>query len=261
MLIEHAPDIARSLKRASLLMLLLIGLAVVASQLVMHYTLRAQQPDPTLLRLAAGQATLSQRVAKAALMLERYRAQSDAAATAAQSADYPATVARAFRADKARQAAQAELRTALAAWTASHALLMQGDEDLHLPVVHPAQITALLQALEPPFRQALVGARSLLSGQRGVANAPLQVLIEAETQYLQLSQQLISAFEAQAQAHTRQARQTKFLLMVLMLLLLPVLAWYLLRPAIRRTRQTHDRWQATARVARFEANRASIDGV
>ena len=241
MLIEHAPDIARALKRASLLMLALIAVAVIVCQMVMHYTLRAQRPDAALLRLAAGQATLSQRVAKAALMVDLSTAELNRADhgrdNATSGEGYPASVARAFSADKVRQSAQAELRTALSAWTATHALLMQGDEDLYLPEVHPPQISALLERLDEPFRQALLGARSLLSGQRGTAHDPLQVLMQGEAQYLRISEQLISAFETQSQAHSRHAYKTKFALMVLMLLLLPVLAWYILRPAIRRTRQ------------------------
>lgn len=241
MFIDKGPDVARPFKRASLFAMAAVGLVVVLGEVAIHYTVRSTEHDPELLLLAADQVTRSEQVAKAALDVSRLRTAVDAGGAGN---------------DQATQVARRELRAALAAWTAGHARLVEGDDDLQLPVDHGAQITALLDDAGALLQTALKSARAVMSASAGGDAGAMTSLLRAQREYAVMASRITNAFEAQAHTGRVTALKVAFAQCMLVLAVIVAVLLRVVKPAVRRGRRDHDELAARERADAFRASRA-----
>lgn len=204
MQIERQGD---SLGRRYRLALAIAAATLLSNQLLVQPYLSRLTPDAPLINLAGRQRMLSQRLAKAFLMLERGAV-----------ADRPATLD--------------EARGVLKLWVDSQAKLA---DEAWAP--RTAEIEAARESLRPHFEAIRDAARDLIASQESGADDParrakgLAVVLDHEAQYLARMDSLVGLYEAAARARIETARRVGWALTVLALATLVAIGRFILRPA------------------------------
>ncbi len=192
----------------------LIGVAVllVVNQLLVQPPLLRLMTDAPVINLAGRQRMLSQRLAKAALSLDR--ADSDAS----------------------RRGPLGELAEVIPAWSATHRGLQVGDPSRSLPGRNGSEVSAAFMALEPAFSRMHAAAERLEQGGRADP-ASVRVILESERDYLLRMDRIVGMYEREARARVEHLRWTGWALSGLSLAALAGLGGYVLEPAARIIRR------------------------
>ncbi|MCB0227163.1 MAG: type IV pili methyl-accepting chemotaxis transducer N-terminal domain-containing protein, partial [Anaerolineae bacterium] len=134
-----------------------IALLSIVGQAVIFTFLGQQTSDATVINIAGRQRMLSQRLSKAALIIQTT---TDAAA---------------------RQPAVAELTEVRALWQTSHQALQHGDPALDVPGDNSSAVTAMFAEIEPYHQTMLAASQTLLNT---VAESPAADVSPMVTQIL-----------------------------------------------------------------------------
>jgi signal transduction histidine kinase len=204
---------ADSLNRRSKAALALVALLVLSNQLVLQPALLRLTSDAPVINIAGRQRMLSQRLAKAALALERAEGES-------------------------RRRHLEELEQVLALWSASHDGLRQGNRPMSLPGRNSAAVTAALEGLETYYRQMRDSAARLVRDARPASRGgsssreELATIMAAEGEYLARMDHVVGIFEREARDRVGRLFWTGWAVTGLILAALAAIGLFILRPAI-----------------------------
>ena len=221
----------------------LLALAVLAllNPVVVQPSLLRLMSDAPVINIAGRQRMLSQRLAKAALALDR--ADGDA---------------------EARRRRE-ELRGVLELWSSSHEGLRHGNRALSLPSSSSPVVTAAFAELEPDFSRIRDAATRLLRREEPT-QANLATILDVEPTYLVRMDRIVGLFEAEARARVDQVLWTGWLVTGLELIGLLAIGWLILRPAsrliarqVRELREARDVLEARVRERTADLERANSE--
>ncbi|MFI5455979.1 MAG: type IV pili methyl-accepting chemotaxis transducer N-terminal domain-containing protein [Isosphaerales bacterium] len=206
---EHLADSLNQRYRAALA---LVAFLVLLNQLLVQPSLLRLTMDAPVINIAGRQRMLSQRLAKAALALER--------------AD-----------GKTRRRYFDELDQVLRLWTASHDGLRHGNRAISLPGGNSQAVNAALDGLEPLFLRMRTAADRLIRdearGQPGepAARDDLAIILGAEGEYLERMDRVVGLFEREARDRVGRMFWTGWVVMGLILVALAAIGLLIVRPA------------------------------
>jgi signal transduction histidine kinase len=209
------------LNRRSQAALALVALLVLSNQLIVQPALVRLTNDAPVINIAGRQRMLSQRLAKAALALER----SD---------------------NTNRPHHLAELQQVLSLWSAAHDGLRRGNRAMSLPGRNSSAVTAALDGLEPYYRQMRDSAARLVRDERlGQTGGPtpredLATIMAAEGEYLARMDHVVGLFEREARNRVGRLFWTGWVVTGLILLALLAIGLFVLRPALHLVRRQVD---------------------
>lgn len=219
---------ARRLTTLYVIALSAVAALSIAGQFLVQYSLEQQLGDSTVVNIAGRQRMLSQRIAKAALLIQTSGA-------AAQ-----------------RSAAMAELHEVLPLWRRSHAGLQHGDAQLGLPGESSAAVTVMFRAIQPAFEKMVAAADELLATRAGEALtderpsiAPVASILRSEAEFLTGMDRIVFQYDREAQARVARLKLVERVLLALTLAVLLAEGALVFRPAVRRLRIIARRLQAT----------------
>ena len=206
---------AKTLRARYIVALALIALLTIAAQWLVQGTLADQAHDGRVVNLAGRQRMLSQRITKAALIL--------------QSAEDPAR----------RLLARRELDAALTLWRQSHDGLRQGDARLGLPGAPTPAIAAQFDQIEPHYLAMVAAAEELLirADDRAIAATPVATILQHEPAFLAGMDEIVFAYDAEARHKVEHARLLELSLAAMTLITLVAEAIFIFAPAARRMRE------------------------
>jgi signal transduction histidine kinase len=215
---EHPAD---SLSRRYRSALTLVASLLLLNQLLVQPSLLRLTTDAPVINIAGRQRMLSQRLAKAALALER-----------ADGATRPSHLA--------------ELEQALALWTASHNGLRSGNRAMSLPGGNSPVVAAAFDDLEPSYLLMRDAAARLISTAAGPqagnpsASDDVDVILKAEPEYLGRMDAVVGLFEREARHRVAKMFWTGWVVTGLILLALAAIGRSVLRPALTLVRRQFD---------------------
>lgn len=229
----RSDDVARVLGGKYRAALAIVSLLVLGNQALVQPSLIRLAADAAEINVAGRQRMLSQRLAKAALVLDR--------------GDGP-------RAEAARD----EMRRVLALWSESHRKLL--DDGVGGPDVREG-----LDALEPPYAAMRDAAdRMVASREPDEARASLAAILDHEAAYLSAMDRVVGLYEAEARGRVERFRRIGWLLAGSTLGGLAAIGLFILRPAtglirrqvdeLRRARDTLEA-RVAERTREVEASR------
>jgi two-component system, LuxR family, sensor kinase FixL len=204
---------AGSLRRRYRAALVLIAALVLLHQLLVQPALLRLTSDAPVINMAGRQRMLSQRLAKAALALQREKGE---------------TAARRL----------AELHDVLALWSISHARLRDGAPDLGAQRGNSGLVNAAFAELEPWFVRIRDAASHL--EQRGARGQPgdaetrgdLDSILEAEPTYLERMDHIVGLLEREARERVRWMFWAGWIVTGLIWLALAAISRLIVRPAL-----------------------------
>jgi two-component system, LuxR family, sensor kinase FixL len=210
-------DPANSLKRRYRAALALVAFLVLLNQLLVQPALLRLTMDPGVVNVAGRQRMLSQRLAKAALALER--------------AD-----------DKTRPRHVLELDQVVTLWSRSHESLKQGNRAMSLPDGNRVAVQGALEGLEPLFVQMRDAARRLIddAGSRKAgawAPADIASILGAEGEYLERMDHVVGLLERESRERVGRMFWTGWVVAGLILLALAAIGRFIVRPALELIRR------------------------
>ena len=222
----------------------LIAIAVLAmtGRFLVQSALDRQAHDSHIVNIAGRQRMLSQRVCNFALAIQT-----------AESAEM-------------RRERLDILKTTLALWQRSHLGLLNGDSTLELDGRNSPAVQEMFERIEPHFESMfrsasdiadLTAADGAFDGQRLKPN--LTILLKEETPFLSGMDQIVSLYEAEAQARVARLQRTEWILLAVLLAVLFVEGWFVFRPAVKRLQDSvaMESALAAARAAALETALAS----
>jgi signal transduction histidine kinase/CheY-like chemotaxis protein len=203
------------LTRLYILALSSIALLAVAGQLVVHTYLQQQASDANVVNIAGRQRMLSQRLSKAALMIQTAPTK------------------------PARQTALTELGEVEALWARSHRALQHGDPELDLPGVNSPTISRMFAEIEPYHQAMLWASQSLLQiGRRSPTEANIRPLVQqilaAEQPFLQGMDKIVFQYAAEATERVNRLELVERVLLAITLLVLLGEGLFIFRPAVTK---------------------------
>ncbi len=232
------------LTRRYLAALALVALLILVDQALVQPPLHELATDAPVINMSGRQRMLGQRLAKAALALERAATRDD------------------------RDRFRSELDVVLIRWAASHDGLRFGNEALSLPGKNSAAVRAAMDDIEPYFRRIRDAVARLAAGEGGPAAArdDLAVIMDLEVGYLLRMDNIVQLYEAEARARVAGLRRTGWALAGLALLALVGIGLFILRPAARlirrqfaELRRARDALEVRVRERTAELERANRD--
>lgn len=210
----NAKKQTQPLTRLYILALSSIAVLAMAGQLIIHTYLQQQASDANVVNIAGRQRMLSQRLSKAALMIQ----------TAPT--------------EPARQAALAELAEVEALWARSHRALQHGDPELDLPGANSPTISRMFAEIEPYHQAMLQASRSLLQTPTETNIAPLvQQILAAEQPFLAGMDEIVFQYAAEATARVNRLEWVERTLLVITLLVLLFEGMFIFRPAVTKIQE------------------------
>ncbi len=210
--------LADSLERRYRAALALVAFFVLLNQLLVQPSLLRLNTDVPVINIAGRLRMLSQRLAKAALALEREEGE-------------------------ARLRHLQELDQVLRLWSASHKGLRHGDVALSLPGQNSRAVNAALDGLEPYFLRMRAAAERLIQhdtgGQQGevAAQDDLAIILGAEAQYLERMDSTVGLFEREARERLGLMFWTGWVVTGLILIVLTAIGRLIVRPALGLIRE------------------------
>ncbi|MBE7468090.1 MAG: hypothetical protein DPW09_13640 [Anaerolineae bacterium] len=210
----NAKKQTQPLTRLYILALSSIAVLAIAGQLVVHTYLQQQASDANVVNIAGRQRMLSQRLSKAALMIQ----------TAPS--------------EPARQAALAELAEVEALWARSHRALQHGDPELDLPGANSPAISRIFAEIEPYHQAMLRASQSLLHAPTKADITPLvQQILAAEQPFLVGMDNIVFQYAAEATARVNRLEWVERTLLVITLLVLLFEGMFIFRPAVTKIQE------------------------
>jgi|GEM_PF-1936780 len=210
----NAKKQTQPLTRLYVLALSSIAVLAIAGQLVIHTYLQQQTSDANVVNIAGRQRMLSQRLSKAALMIQT-------------APDEPA-----------RQAALAELAEVEALWARSHRALQHGDSELDLPGANSPTISRMFAEIEPYHQAMLRASQSLLQAPIEANITPLvQQILVAERPFLAGMDNIVFQYAAEATARVNRLEWVERTLLVITLLVLLFEGMFIFRPAVTKIQE------------------------
>jgi signal transduction histidine kinase/DNA-binding response OmpR family regulator len=204
----------RSLTRRYILALSSIAVLTIVGQFVVHLYLQQQASDANVVNIAGRQRMLSQRLSKAALMIQTAPA------------------------EPARQFARTELAEAMDLWLKSHQALQYGDPELNLPGHNSPTIERMFARIEPYHQAMLTASQALLQASTSSASAPLvQQILAAEPLFLKGMDEIVFQYAAEATARVNRLELVERGLLAITLLVLFGEGMFIFRPAVTSIQQ------------------------
>jgi two-component system, LuxR family, sensor kinase FixL len=202
------PDPAVLLNRRSFAGLALIGLLVLANQLIVQPPLLRLMTDAPLINVAGRQRMYSQRLAKEALAME-------AATTQA-----------------ARRQRRENLESVLQNWASIH--LMLRDDDKRRSGGATGAVAREFDRLEPHFRRIQTAAALLVADDSAAKDRErLQAILDSEGEFLQGMERIVGLYEARASERVNSLIAMGWALAALIVVGLAAMVAFVLRPASR----------------------------
>jgi signal transduction histidine kinase len=204
-------DFADDLGRKYRLALLVVTGLVVGNQALVQLSLIRLTTDAPRINLAGRQRMLSQRLAKAALLLERGGARAEAA--------------------------HEEIESVLGLWAAANERLLDGENGFAGVVGGGMAVRDGLAALQPHFVAMRDAARQIHESRvGGRPSAPseevaLSTILDHESDYLRLMDRVVGLYEAEAQGRLSAFRTLGWALTGIILAALAAIGRFILRPA------------------------------
>ncbi len=201
------------LDRRFLATLLAVAALSVLNQVMVQGPLLRLSTDAPVINIAGRQRMLSQRLAKAALALDR-------------AADANG---------KARQ--RAELERVLDLWVTSHEGLRLGSDALSLPGRNSAEVRAAFRDLAPSFERMRRAARRIVESQdrnpsrESVDQEDLNAILTNEADYLVRMDHIVGLYERETRVRIQRLRLTGWVVTGLILLVMLGLGRFVLAPA------------------------------
>jgi signal transduction histidine kinase len=187
-----------------------IAVLSIVVQLLVQHSVSLAFHDVHVVNRAGLQRMLSQRISKAALLLER---------------------------DPSGPARE-ELRRAYEAWSQGHRGLGLGDATLDLPGNNSAEVGQLLALLEPDYQVMAAASRLLLDPTSDLASRQnaLSRLLAHEGRFLAQMDAIVERYESESEERTRQLTRGQAGLLGWVLLALLLEGLFVFWPAVRRIR-------------------------
>ena len=214
-LLEHPAELqidesTRGLTWRYIFALVTIAVLSIVVQLLVQHSVSLAFHDVHVVNRAGLQRMLSQRISKAALILEHE----------------PAGPAR------------DELQRAYDAWSQGHRGLVEGDGALDLPGNNSFKVQQLFFLLEPDYQAMAAAARTLLSLTTDMASrrGALAQLLAHEGPFLAQMDTIVERFESESEERTRQLTRGQAGLLGWVLLALLLEGLFVFWPAVRRIR-------------------------
>jgi len=197
------------------LALALVALLVLVNQALVQPPLHELATDAPVINLAGRQRMLSQRLAKAALAMERAGDESS------------------------RRRSRDEVAAVLGPWSATHDGLRFGDASLSLPGRNSPVVRAAFGTIDPDFQRMRAAASRLVARDPGdpEAAADLAAILETEGVYLDRMDRIVGLYEAEARARVVRLRRTGWALTGLVILAVVGIGRFILGPAARLIRR------------------------
>ncbi|MEQ8789599.1 MAG: ATP-binding protein [Pirellulaceae bacterium] len=211
-----AQQMAASLPRRYLAVLASVALLLILDQAVIQPLLLQVSLYAPTINVAGRQRMLSQRLTKAALVMQAFDQESE------------------FR--RSRE----ELGDALSQWTRAHHGLLHGDASLNLPPTTQPEIQQQFARLTPHFEQMARSARLLQTmaapggdAERAALNQQVAAMLRHESAYLPTMDRIVGLYEQEARRQVLVLRLSGLAVTVSVILLMVALAYLVLRPANR----------------------------
>jgi len=199
-----------------------VALLAILGQIVIQFSIQQQESDALVINIAGRQRMLSQKISKAALIIE-------------------------YTTDSAvRKAHTGELRQAVALWESSQQGLQQGNAQQGLPGNNSDAVKNLFSVIEPNYQAMLSAANGILSvvdnGQSGVNQHVIEPFVQAilaqEAGFLVGMNQIVSQYQTEAEARVATLRTTELILCGITLTVLLLEGSFVFRPTAYRLNQT-----------------------
>lgn len=216
-----ADDLIRRLGTRYIVVLILVALLMVVDQAVVQPLLVRLDTYAPAVNLSGRQRMLSQRLTKAALLLESSDNEPD------------------------RDAFRTELRETLDQWTSSQATLLHGDPQRGIPVIASPEITAQWNSLRPHFDAMRAAAMRLIdpaihSNDSAATADAVGRIVANEAAFLSSMDRIVKLMELEAAAEISRMRACAMAIAAAVVLLLIGLGWFVVRPATRTIRRQVD---------------------
>ena len=200
-----------------------VAIISIIGQVIIQFSLAQQGSDAGVINIAGRQRMLSQRLSKAALVLE-------------------ITTNPIERATHTQ-----ELQQVVALWESSQQGLRQGDASQDLPGNNSPQVTSLFARINPSFEAMLAAAKGLLAA---LAYNPhmrdtqktlgpfVQTILSNEGTFLTGMNQIVSQYQVEAEARVSALKSTELTLLVITLLVLLLEGSFIFRPTTHKLNTT-----------------------
>jgi hypothetical protein len=200
-----------------------VAIISIIGQIIIQFSLAQQGSDAGVINIAGRQRMLSQRLSKAALVLE-------------------------ITSDLAERATRKqELQQVVALWERSQQGLQQGDAGQDLPGNNSPQVSQLFFRIKPSFDEMLTAARGLLtaldhnpqmSDTQKTLSPFVQIILSQEGTFLTGMNQIVSQYQVEAEARVAALKSTELTLLVITLLVLLLEGSFIFRPTTRKLNKT-----------------------
>lgn len=190
--------------------ILIIILATISSQVIIHYSIAQQKQDANVINIAGRQRMLSQNIAKTALKFKT--------STAEELDQY-----------------QRSLAELISDWEEKHWGLINGSEELQLPGENNEEISTLFDEIQEPFSVILNNTKKLVnSSKASEIEYNIQAILENEGQFLVLMNTIVGEYESVAQAKVRRLQIIEVFIGVFTVLIVLLELLFLIRPLFMR---------------------------
>ena len=214
---------ARRLTKLYIVALSVVALLSIVAQVLVQHALDQQSGDARIINIAGRQRMLSQRLSKAALVLQ-------------------ITTDAAERKNRAQ-----ELKNVLDLWERSHIGLQHGDPEKGLPGKNSPEVVSMFAAIEPYHQSMVRDAKDLLAavgpdGSQKVDPSAIQLaiaqILAAEPNFLTGMDKIVFQYDKEATARVDRLKEVELILLAVTLLVLLLEGLYVFRPAVREIRKT-----------------------
>ncbi|MBP0905780.1 ATP-binding protein [Mariniflexile gromovii] len=209
------------LSRLYIIALSTIALSVVLSQILVRKHLNDQQSDSSVINVAGRQRMLSQKLTKEIVSLTTESSTEE------------------------RILLKEKIKQTLKVWELSHHALQKGNDSLGLPGKNSAIIKEKFEVLNPTFNTISAASKSIIEKIENVPPLPLSAFIENiesvkenEGHFLQVMDQIVNQYDAEADAKVSWLRTLEMLLMVVTLLILLGEFLFIFWPTAKSVRAT-----------------------
>ncbi|HKI18069.1 MAG TPA: ATP-binding protein [Isosphaeraceae bacterium] len=208
-----ADNLARVLDQRCLLALSLAATLVLFNEAIVQPSLLRLMTDAPLINVAGRQRMLSQRLAKAALIIER-------------------------ESGSARSRPLDELSSVLRIWSASQASLSAGRAGVLSIGANSPRVRNAFERIEPVFSRLKEAARSLVEEaskevtNRDETRRSIGLILANEAEYLERMEQVVGFYEEESRQRVDELRMIGIVVTGLILVALFVIGRWILRPAV-----------------------------
>ncbi|WP_339812280.1 type IV pili methyl-accepting chemotaxis transducer N-terminal domain-containing protein [uncultured Imperialibacter sp.] len=221
---KHVRSKFERLGRFYILALSGIAAIIIISQVLIQNFIASQQDDSHVINVAGRQRMLSQRIAKAALLIS----QSESLEEMKQHAD--------------------ELKNVVDLWETSHNGLLKGDTTAGLKGKNSRQIEAMFETITPYYITIVENSRALIArvASRSTFDEPLQVAINEltgtilrnEGPFLAAMDDIVSQYDKEARARVDKLSVTELILVAISLSIIILEFIFIFQPTARNVNQT-----------------------